>query len=75
MPSTERTKPSRLERSFERLIWHFRLITLIPVVMSLLGSVSCFVIGTEAELRALSQVLQGRFNNSSSTHSHTETTR
>ena len=67
MTAPRRLGPSRLEHSFERLIWHFRLITLIPVVMSLLGSVSCFVIGTEAELQALSQVMQGRFNNSSST--------
>lgn len=65
MTAPRRLGPSRLERSFERLIWHFRLITLIPVVMSLLGSVSCFVIGTEAELRALSQVIQGRFNDRS----------
>ena len=66
MPSPARTAASRLERSFERLIWHFRLITLIPVVMSLLGSVSCFVIGTYAELSVLSQVIEGRFGHTSS---------
>ena len=59
--------PRRLERSFERLIWHFRLVTLIPVVMSLLGSVSCFVIGTYAEFSALNQVIQGRLSHTSST--------
>lgn len=62
-----RIGPSRLERSFERLIWQFRLITLIPVVMSLLGSVSCFVIGTYSEFSALSHVIQGRLSHSSST--------
>ena len=67
MPSPARTGPSRLERSFERLIWHFRLITLIPVVMSLLGSVSCFVIGTYAELSVLRQVIEGRFGHTTST--------
>ena len=66
MSSPARTGASRLERSFERLIWHFRLITLIPVVMSLLGSVSCFVIGTYAELSVLSQVIEGRFGHTSS---------
>ena len=67
MTTPGRLGTNRLERSFERLIWHFRLITLIPVVMSLLGSVSCFVIGTYAELSVLNQVLQGRFSHTSST--------
>ena len=35
--------------------------------MSLLGSFSCFAIGTYAELSVLSKVLQGRFTHSSST--------
>ena len=56
-----------MERRFERLIWKFRLITLIPVVMSLLGSVSCFAIGTYAELSALNKVLQGHFTHTNST--------
>ena len=34
-----------IERRFERLIWKFRLISIVPVVLSLLGSVGCFVIG------------------------------
>ena len=67
MTAPRRLGPSRLERSFERLIWHFRLITLIPVVMSLLGSVSCFVIGTYAELSVLRQVIEGRFGHTTST--------
>lgn len=67
MTTPGRIKATRLERGFERLIWHFRLITLIPVVMSLLGSVSCFVIGTYAELSVLSQVIHGRFSHTSST--------
>ena len=67
MSQPTKTRPNRLERCFERLIWHFRLITLIPVVMSLLGSVSCFVIGTYAELSALNAVIEGRFGDTSST--------
>ena len=34
-----------IERRFERLIWKFRLISIVPAVLSLLGSVGCFVIG------------------------------
>ena len=34
-----------IERRFESLIWRFRLISIAPVVLSLLGSVGCFVIG------------------------------
>ena len=34
-----------VERRFERLIWKFRLISIVPVVLSLLESVGCFVIG------------------------------
>ena len=33
-----------IERRFERLIWKFRLISIVPVVLSRLGSVVCFVI-------------------------------
>ena len=34
-----------IERRFERLIWKFRLISIVPVMLNLLGSVGCFVIG------------------------------
>ena len=60
-------QPSRMERRLERTIWKFRLITFLPVVMSLLGSISCFVIGTYAQLNVLKHVLQGRFNETYST--------
>jgi uncharacterized membrane protein YqhA len=67
MSQRGRLQTSPMERRFERLIWKFRLITLIPVVMSLLGSVSCFAIGTYAELSALNKVLQGHFTHTKST--------
>ncbi len=67
MSKTTRLQPSRIERRFERLIWRFRLITLIPVVMSLLGSISCFAIGTYAEISVLGKVFQGRFTHTDST--------
>ena len=61
-------RPNRgVERRFESLIWKFRLITLVPVVMSLLGSISCFAIGTYAELSVLGKVLQGGFTHANST--------
>ena len=49
------------------MIWKFRLITLIPVVMSLLGSVSYFAISTYAELSVLAKVVQGHFTHTNST--------
>ena len=58
---------NRLERRFEALIWKFRLITLIPVIMSLLGSISCFVFGTYAELSVLNSILRGQFTSANST--------
>ena len=67
MSERGRLKPNPMERRFERLIWRFRLITLVPVVMSLLGSVSCFVIGTYAEISVLIRVLQGHFTHTNST--------
>lgn len=48
------------ERRFEMLIWRFRLVSVIPVVMSLLGSVACFVLGTVEELHAFGQLVTGR---------------
>ena len=53
------TRQSRLEVRFERLIWRFRLVTLVPVVMSLVGSVSCFIVGTNEEIASIGKVLGG----------------
>lgn len=61
------TRKLRVERRFESAIWRFRLITLIPVVMSLMGSVSCFVLGTYEELTVLTKVMQGHFTYANST--------
>ena len=41
-----------IERRFERFIWKFRLISIVPVVLSLLGSVGCFMIGAIEVLNA-----------------------
>lgn len=39
------------------MIWRYRLITLVPVVMSLVGCVSCFIVGTNTEIAAIGKVL------------------
>ena len=51
------SRSSRLERRFERLIWRFRLISIIPVLLSLLGSVGCFVIGAAEVVVAISRLI------------------
>ena len=52
MPST------LLERRFERLIWRFRLISIVPVLLSLLGSIGCFAIGASEVLAAFWRLLR-----------------
>ena len=53
------TRQSRLEVRFERLISGFRLVTLVPAIMSLVGSPSCFIFGTNEEIAAIGKVLGG----------------
>jgi len=43
----KKSRRARFESRFEHLLWRFRLVTILPVVMSLLGSVSCFILGTQ----------------------------
>ena len=47
-----------IERRFERLIWKFRLISIVPVVLSLLGSVGCFVIGAVGVFNAFLVIMR-----------------
>ena len=51
-----------IERRFERLIWKFRLISIVPVVLSLLGSVGCFVIGAIEVLNAFLVIVRMPFS-------------
>ena len=51
-----------IERRFERLIWKFRLISIVPVVLSLLGSVGCFVIGAIEVFGAFVVILRMPFS-------------
>ena len=55
----------RFESSFEQLLWRFRLVTILPVLMSLLGAISCFFLGTVEELEVVEVILTGRFDDES----------
>ena len=52
-----RVPSSLLERRFEKLIWRFRLISIVPVLLSLLGSVGCFVVGAAEVLAAFGEAM------------------
>ena len=56
------SRRARFESRFEHLLWRFRLVTILPVVMSLLGSVSCFILGTQEEIHALHKLFNGYLN-------------
>lgn len=51
--------PSSLERRFERWLWRFRLIAILPVVMSLLSAAAAFVCGTLEILHSLQLLVHG----------------
>ena len=57
--------PRWIERRFERLIWKFRLVSIVPVVLSLLGSVGCFVIGAFEVVSAFFVILRIPFSSQS----------
>ena len=52
-----RMPSSLLERRFEKLIWRFRLISIVPVLLSLLGSVGCFAVGAAEVLAAFGEAM------------------
>ena len=54
-----------IERRFERLIWKYRLISIVPVVLSLLGSVGCFVIGANEVFNAFLLIMRLPFRTKS----------
>ena len=60
------SRRARFESRFEHLLWRFRLVTILPVVMSLLGSVSCFILGTQEEIHALHKLFNGYLNSEKS---------
>ena len=54
-----------IKRRFERLIWKFRLISMVPVVLSLLGSVGCCVIGVIEVFNAFLMIMRLPFSTKS----------
>ena len=64
--NTSQNRRKRIESNFERWLWRFRLISIIPVLMSLLGSISCFILGTQEELSALHKLFSGHFDSDKS---------
>ena len=62
----KKSRKARFESRFEHLRWRFRLVTILPVVMSLLGSVSCFILGTQDEIHALNKLFNGYLNSETS---------
>jgi uncharacterized membrane protein YqhA len=50
---------SSLERRFERWLWRFRLIAILPVVMSLLSAAAAFLCGTVEILHSLQLLVDG----------------
>ena len=62
----KKCRRARFDSRFEHLLWRFRLVTILPVVMSLLGSVSCFILGTQEEIHALHKLFNGYLNSEKS---------
>jgi uncharacterized membrane protein YqhA len=57
-------RQQRLEWIFERWLWRFRLIAIVPVVMSLLSAAAAYLAGTLEVLGALKVLLKGSGNSS-----------
>ena len=64
--NASQNRRNRIEANFERWLWRFRLISIIPVLMSLLGSISYFARGTKEELSALHKLFHGHFDSEKS---------
>ncbi|PHX88029.1 MAG: hypothetical protein CK536_02925 [Synechococcus sp. Baikal-G1] len=46
-------RAKRLELLFEKLLWRFRLVAMLPVVMSLVSTLVTFILGTKSIFRSL----------------------
>ena len=64
--NASQSRRNRIEEDFERWLWRFSLISIIPVLMSLLGSISCFILETQEELSALHKLFNGHFDSDKS---------
>ncbi len=59
MASSRSSSLKRLELMLERGLWRFRLVAVLPVIMSLVSSLVTFVLGTKEIIKAL-QMLAGQ---------------
>lgn len=59
MSTTQRSRSKRWELALERWMWRFRLIAILPVLMSLLSSLVTFVLGTKEIIKTLLMLAQG----------------
>lgn len=59
MTMSQRSRGKRLELMLERWMWRFRLIAILPVMMSLLSSLATFLLGTKEIVKALLLVAKG----------------
>jgi len=59
MTTSQRSRGKRLELVLERWMWRFRLIAILPVMMSLLSSLATFLLGTKEIVKALLLVAKG----------------
>ena len=64
--NASQNRRNRIEANFERWLWSFRLIGIIPVMVSLLGSTNCFILRTQEELSALHKLFGGYFDSEKS---------
>jgi uncharacterized membrane protein YqhA len=56
-PGSPNNVLNRIESSFETTLWKFRLIALLPVVMTALTSLTTFVLGTKETIHSIKLVL------------------
>ena len=59
MTTPHRSRSKRCELVLERWMWRFRLIAILPVLMSLLSSLVTFVMGTKEIIKTLAMLTHG----------------
>ena len=57
IPESSNDFLNRVESSFETVLWKFRLIAVLPVLMTAITSLTTFVLGTKETLHSLKLVL------------------
>tara|TARA_B100001175_G_C19226426_1_gene503180 strand:- start:119 stop:484 length:366 start_codon:yes stop_codon:yes gene_type:complete len=60
--NASQNRRNRIDANFERWLLRFQLISIIPALMSILGSISYFALGTQEELSTLYKLFNGHFD-------------